>query len=31
MVDGKETDCNILVKDFQITTKSYNSGERGAL
>lgn len=31
MTDGKETDCNILIKDFQITTKSYNSGERGAL
>lgn len=31
MVDGKESNCVIHIKDFQITTKSYNSSELGAL
>lgn len=31
MVDGKEENCEIFIKDYQITTKSYNSGDLGAL
>lgn len=31
MVDGKETNCQIFIKDYQITTKSYNSSNFGAL
>lgn len=31
MVHGEEKDCRIYIKDFQISTYSYNSKERGAL
>lgn len=31
MVHGKETDCKIHVKDFNVESRSYNSGELGPL